>query len=258
MRIRNSQILIGGLIFVLLISLYSLCMEFYLSSSEKEVEIDPSITSIELYSQKALITFSESEDGSFRYALNRSRQAEEKIYGNTLRLYIPTGVLELKIPGDKKLDNLFIESEESPVSIYKLNFDNIYIGTEGEVDIHGSVSTRAEISAKKVIMTDVSADKMDVDAEESLEMTGCKADELDLYFTEDSYVLSSSVLELDAYSEKADLEVELENGISTASVTGRHSTIFINGEDSYESQLETGKEGGALLLFETGSGNLYI
>ena len=257
-RRQNKLMIIGAIIFLGALLLWTLGFELYSRNAEKEETIDKDIALITLHLDNTALYMEETDTENLSYTMTRSKNIEWKMYGKELRLTARGGILTVNIPEDMELQSINIENHKEVSYIYSVDAGELKMDTDGKLILQDIEAERAKLDASNLEISSSELDTLFINATDKIDITETDIDNLSLFFGDlDATVLGGNIGYVKASSRSGSLEIEPENGISTITVTGEVSTIFIDGEDTVsESFVDDGNPDGAHIEFTSSKGSV--
>ena len=255
-RKQNKLMFIGALIILGALLLWSLGLEIYARSAGKSETIDEDAALITLLLDNTVLNIEEGDE--LGYTITRTRNLDWKMYGRELRISARGGILTLSIPEDSELQGINIENHREASYIYSIDTGELNITTDGNLIIQDVEAPRVKLDAAGIEITSSEMDNLFISATEKVDITETDIEELSLFFGDlDATVLGGNIGKVKSSSLSGNLEIEPDNGISSITVTGGASTIFIDGEDTAsESFVDADNPDGASIEFTSPKGSV--
>ena len=248
--IMGAMILLGALL------LWTLGFEIYSRNAKVSGVINDEVELVTLTLDNTVAYIDTTENESCTYSLTRSGNFEWKMYGKELRITARGGVLDLKIP--RELETLDITNTGAETNVFMLDADEVRIVTDSHLNLSNVDADRSKLDVASLNMTSSEIDRLFITATGKVDITETDSDDISLFFKDlDASILGGKIGYVDAASSEGCLEIESENGISSISVTGGASTIFIEGEDtSSKSYLDDANPEGTQIKFTSPKGSV--
>ena len=257
-RKQNRYMIIGAMILLGALLLWTIGFEIYARHAEKTEIIAEDISLVTLNLDNTSLYVEETGDEDISYTITRSKNIEWKMYGKELRISARGGILNVRIPEDLELQSIRIENSRESSYIYSIDVGELKVTTDGMLSIQDVDADRANLDVQNLEITSSEMNTLFISATDKVDITETDIGNLSLFIGDiDATVLGGRIGNVKATSLSGSLEIEPENGISSITVTGGASTIFIDGEESSSDDIvDIDNKDGAKIEFTSPKGSV--
>lgn len=260
-RLSNRNLAIGCAVLFLLVVVFSAALDIYLRLSNAEGSADVAGKELHVSISKGELHINGDEEAEdLSYVLNKSSKISVEEQEKSLSLTAAGGVLTLTLP-HSGISSVVIDAGNASVRLYNIGTENLMVESSASVDADRIDAANISIhSDGNLVLTNSSAHEADLQTPGSLTTSESSFSLLKIEIADDdASILGGDISTFEAGSGNADIYFYPENGVRTASASGRLAAINFDGNgDTTLKEFSRNLEGGAVATFSSNQGVLEI